>query len=127
MNVEKSENRSSNASPYVIRTFEDRGDGLILGTVHSFNQEGEATFSQYAVKHDGRYYPYQTRGAQNVSSIAYMPTDDPRHYEWCIRVEGIPTNCGTTSVSDDLMTMTIRNNVIEDGQPLTVVSVYDRR
>jgi hypothetical protein len=126
LNVEKSPDLLPTESQIVFRTFEDRGGGLVLATVEGLNQAGEATFSQYAVKHDGQYYPYQTRGAQTANSIAYMPTDNPRHYEWFIKVDGAQGTYGATTVSDDGMTMTILNHPVRDGRRVPAASVFDR-
>ena len=95
--------------------------------MEAFGAASEQGFSQYAVKYDGKYYPpYQTRGAATASSIAYLPTDNPYHYEWYIKVDGVPSNRGETTVSADGKTLTITNYTTVDDKPITVVSVFDR-
>ena len=123
LNVEKSVGRSPTATQISFRTFEDRGGGLILATVEGINQEGNPTrFRQYAVKHDGQYYPDQAHGRETFNTIMYMKTDNPRHYEWFIKVDGVLRNSGTTTVSEDGQTMTIKGN-----GPDAVPSVWDRQ
>ena len=126
LDVPKSKNLSPTASTNVTRTFEDRGGGVVLATVEAFGTASEQGFSQYAVKYDGKYYPYQTRGSATANSIAYMPTDNPYHYEWYIKVDGVPSNRGETTISADGKTLTITNYTTVDDKPLTVVSVFDR-
>ena len=116
MRLEQPEGR-----PASFRTHEDRGGGLIHNTVEGFNQAGEPVFRQYAVKHDGLYYPDQARGRQTFNTIMYMPTDDPRRYEWFIKVDGVLSNSGWTTVSEDGQTMTIKGNA-----PDAVGQVWDR-
>ena len=123
LNVEKSPGRSPTASQIQFRTFEDRGGGLILATVEGINQAGDPTrFRQYAVKHDGQYYPDQAHGRETFNTIMYMKTDNPRHYEWFVKVDGNLTNSGTTTVSEDGQTMTIKGSA-----PEAVPSVWDRQ
>ena len=122
LNVEKSGGDLATAPRILIRTFEDRGNGLILATQEGLTQEGEPMLRQYAVKHDGKYYPDISRGRTTYNTIAYMTTNNPRHYEWSIKVDGEIRNSGTTTVSDDGQTMTIKGSA-----PDAVGSVWDRQ
>ena len=61
------------------------------------------------------------RGRTTFNTIAYMPTNDPRYYEWAIKVDGVLSNTGITTVSTDGKTMTIKGNA-----PDAVPSIWDR-
>ena len=120
LNVEKTPGAA--VGTFQVRTFEDMGGGLIRATVEGINPAGDSTFRQYAVKHDGQYYPDQARGRQTFNRLAYMPTDNPRRYQWSVKVDGIITNSGWTTVSDDGQTMTIQSNATD-----AVAQVWDRQ
>ena len=41
----------------MVRTYEDRGDGVVHATFEGVGAAGNPTFTQYAAKHDGKEYP----------------------------------------------------------------------
>jgi len=61
------------------------------------------------------------RGRQTFNTIMYMPTDDPRYYQWFIKADGVLVNSGITTVSEDGQVMTIKSSA-----PDAVGSLWDR-
>lgn len=108
-----------------VRTYEDRGDGLVHATFEGVSAAGNATLTQYAAKHDGKEYPQLNRGAQSASTIA-LTRIDAYSSSWVIRTDGEVTSTGVSSISRDGRTYTQTARGAAPGSPETV-QVFERR
>ncbi len=82
--------------------------------------------SRGLIKRDGKDYPYAFRGQQAEITVAYK-TVEANLAEVTIKADGKIAFTGTETVSPDGKTFiwsTKRTN--EQGQPITIVEVYDR-
>lgn len=102
-----------------VRTYEDRGDGLVHATFEGVDASGNRTFTQYAAKHDGKEYPQLVRGAEGASTIA-LTRIDAYSSNWVIRVDGEVAARGTSAISRDGRTYTQTARGVVAGAPETV-------
>ena len=124
LNLEASTFGPGGAPRRAVRTYEDRGDGLVHATCEGVSAAGTSTFTQYAAKHDGREYPQLNRGAQGVSTIALTPID-AYSSSWVIRLDGEVTARGVSAISRDGRTYTQTSRGVAPGSPESV-QVFDR-
>jgi hypothetical protein len=125
LNREKSTFGPNGGAQSAVRTYEDRGDGLVHATFEGVSATGEPTFTQYAAKHDGKEYPQLVRGATGASTIALTPVD-AYSSNWVIRLDGVVTARGTSSISRDGQTYTQVARGAAAGAVETI-QVFDRR
>lgn len=108
------------------RTYEDRGDGLIVATYEATDRQGQRAFTHYAYKRDGKEYPELIRGASTAATIAFAAVDAYTS-TFVIKQDGVISTTGTVTVSRDGRTMTNRTDGRNAaGQPIVNVAVYDR-
>jgi hypothetical protein len=106
------------------REYEDRGGGVTVSTRQGVNARGQAYYSSYAAKVDGKEYPRLVRGSNAVNTIAFTQVDaDTVAYR--LREDGKITATGTSRVSKDgkVLTVSTRSvNAAAAGNP----EIYDR-
>ena len=103
------------------RTFEDRGDGVLIFTSEGIDAEGKPTFISYTVKRDGKDYPTgvnPTTGARNSISARLI---DDYTLEFTNKANGKITGRGSRNLSKDGKTLTYK-----DAQGQTTL-VFDRQ
>jgi len=108
-----------------IRYYEDRGGGVVLATFEGVDAQGDSTFTQYAAKHDGKPYPMVTSSGTLRQTIAFTKIDAFAS-DWTVRVDRQVVATGTSSVSLDGGTYTVRSKGVDPGAAETV-AVYRRR
>ena len=100
LNPQRSSSASGQGSRSGSRTYEHRGDGIVVGTRQGVDAQGQPYFSQYAVRYDGKEYPSLLRGSGQFRTIAFKPID-----QWSVaftmKTDGKVTANGTTAISKD--------------------------
>jgi hypothetical protein len=110
-----------------IRTFEDRGGGVIVVTLEIVDAQGKTGFTQIAARYDGRDYPIATAGAPKVGTIAYTRIDQFR-VDYVDKMDGKVTSKTVRTISKDGKTMTQETTgTTAQGRPLHNVLVFDRQ
>ena len=109
----------------MVRTYEDRGDGVVHATFEGVNAAGNPTFTQYAAKHDSQEYPWLLRGAEGAGTIA-LTRVDAYSSTWMVRVDGEVTARGESAISRDGQTYTQTSRGV-GSDALEVVQMFDRR
>jgi hypothetical protein len=88
------------------------------------NARGQAYYSSYAAKVDGKEYPRFVKGSTTINTIAFTQVDADT-VAYTLREDGTITSAGTTNVSKDgkVLTVTTRGvNSTRPGNP----EIYDR-
>jgi hypothetical protein len=75
LNLQKSKFPAGAAPQSDTRVYEDRGDGVIMSTHTTVNQQGKEALTIYAAKFDGKEYPVATRGSGALSTISFRVID----------------------------------------------------
>jgi len=106
------------------REYQDRGGGVTVSIRQGVNARGEAYYSSYAAKVDGKEYPRQVKGSNTVNTIAFTLIDADT-VAYTLRTDGTITANGTSSVSKDGKVLTvITKNVGGSGSGNP--EIYDR-
>ena len=106
------------------REYDDRGGGVTVSIRQGVNARGQAYYSSYAAKVDGKEYPRLVKGSSAVNTIAFTKVDDDT-VAFTLREDGQVTATGTTTVSRDgkvLTVVTTNVNASRAGNG----EVYDR-
>jgi hypothetical protein len=128
MNMEKSKFEPGPAPKSQERTYEDWGGGVIHATFVGTDAQDKPTFSEYAARYDGKYYPRVNRGSPTACTIALKKVDaDGATVEFFQKEDGKPSINGTRTLSADRKVMTITYNGTDaKGQPMSAVMVFER-
>ena len=105
------------------RTYEDRGDGVIVGRREGISADGQRFLNYYAVKFDGKYYPCVVLGTSGVVEIAFTMVN-PRTSAWTMRQDEKVTVTGRSEVSSDGKVLTVTAIAVDGTRS---VEVYDRQ
>jgi hypothetical protein len=105
------------------RTYQDRGEGTIVGRREGIGADGRPFLNYYAIKYDGLDYPYVVMGAQTIGEISFR-SPEPFTTTWTIKQDGKVTANGTSRISPDGRTLTVTTKSVQGGQS---VEVYDRK
>ena len=108
LNVAKSTFPNGNAPKSGTRTYEDRGDGMILYKQEGINAQGTSGVLYTVYKLDGKAYPQATQNVKDVPMIA-QKLIDPYTVEATNMLDGKVTGGATQTVSKDGKTLTIKN------------------
>ena len=85
----------------VMRTFEDRGGGVLVATTETINADGKKGLVVVVFKRDGKPYPIATTGSgQNLAMMAFKKID-AHNNEHTTTVDGKVVNTGTEKISAD--------------------------
>jgi hypothetical protein len=106
------------------REYQDRGGGVTVSIRQGVNARGQAYYSSYAAKVDGKEYPRLVKGSDAINTIAFTHVDDDT-VAYTLRADGKVTSTGTTHVSKDgkVLTVTTKSvNATGAGNP----EIYDR-
>ena len=109
----------------MVRTYEDRGDGVVHATFEGINAAGEPTFTQYSAKHDGKEYPWLLRGAGGAGTIA-LTRVDAYSSTWVVRVDGVVAARGESAITRDGQTYTQTSRGV-GSDALELVQMFNRR
>lgn len=109
----------------MVRTYEDRGDGLVHATFEGVDAAGNLTFTQYVARHDGKEYPWLLRGAEGAGTIA-LTRVDAYSSTWVVRVDGEVTARGESAITRDGQTYTQTSRGVA-SDALEVVQMFNRR
>jgi hypothetical protein len=118
LNVAKSTFPNGNPPRSIIRSYEDRGGGLILYKQEVIDGQGNQSVLNTTCKLDGMDYPQATQSAKSVT-IAHRLID-AYTVEAVNKLDGKVTGVATQTVSKDGKTLTIKNT---DG----VIQVFERQ
>jgi hypothetical protein len=117
LNVAKSTFPNGNPPQSIIRSYEDRGGGLILYRHEVIDAQGNQSVLYTTCKLDGMDYPQAT---QNASVTIALRIIDAYTVEAVNKLDGKVTGGATQTVSKDGKTLTIKN---KDG----VIQVFERQ
>jgi hypothetical protein len=123
LNPAKSSSASGQVSRSGSRTYEHRGDGIVVGTRQGIDAAGQPYFSQYAVRYDGKDYPSVLKGSGAFRTIAFTRVDD-WSASFVMKQDGKITANGTTAISKDGNTITVTTTSVNATKP--GVEVYER-
>jgi hypothetical protein len=124
LNVDRSK-AAGNARPPQRgrRTYEDRGDGVVVGRREGTGADGQPFLNYYAIKYDGKDYPYLVMGARTIGEIAFTLIERSST-AWTIKQDGVVTATGMSQVSADGKTLTVTTRSARGGQS---VEIYERK
>jgi hypothetical protein len=108
LNVAKSTFPNGNALQSMTRSYEERGDGIVVYKQEGVNAQGMKGVLYTVYKLDGKAYPQATQNAKDVTMIAQKLTD-PYTVEATNMLDGKVTGGATQTVSKDGKTLTIKN------------------
>ena len=106
------------------REYDDRGCGVTVSIRQGVNARGQAYYSSYAAKVDGKEYPRFVKGSTAINTIAFTQVDADT-VAYTLREDGKITSTGTTNVSKDGKALTVTTkgvNATGPGNP----EIYDR-
>ena len=84
-----------------MRTFEDRGGGVLVATTETINADGKKGLVVVVFKRDGKPYPIATTGGgQSLAMMAFKKID-AHNNEHTTTVDGKVVNTGTEKISAD--------------------------
>src|SRR5580704_9168410 len=127
LNLEESRFAPGSKPRSDIRIYEDRGDGVIMSTHTTVDQQGREALTIYAAKFDGKEYPVATRGSGAMSTIAFHVIDAYSE-SFVLTRDGKVAVRGTTTISKDGKTMTmILNRTNGDKQTSQDIDIYEKR
>lgn len=106
------------------REYEDRGGGVTVSTRQGVNARGQAYYSSYAAKVDGKEYPRLVRGSNAINTIAFTRVDEDT-VAYTLREDGKVTATGTTRVSNDGKVLSVTTKSV-NGSGGGNTEVYDR-
>jgi len=92
---------SGPAPQSVVRTFEDRGGGVLVATTVTLNAEGKKGLVVVPFKRDGKPYPVATDSGAKVLPMMAFKKIDAHHNEHTTTVDGKVVTLGTETISDD--------------------------
>ena len=107
------------------REYEDRGGGVTVSIRQGVNARGQAYYSSYAAKVDGKEYPRLVKGSNTVNTIAFTRVDDDT-VAYTLREDGNVTATGTTSVSKDGRVLTVITKSVNAPRAGNNGEIYDR-
>jgi hypothetical protein len=127
LNLEKSSFAPGSKPRRDTRIYEDRGNGVIMSTHTTVDQQGKEALTTYAAKFDGKEYPVVTRGSGAQSTIAFHVIDAYSE-SFVLTRDGKVTVSGTTTISKDGKTMTmILNRTNGEGQTSQDIDIYEKQ
>jgi hypothetical protein len=88
------------------REYEDRGGGVTVSIRQGVDARGQAYYSSYAAKVDGKEYPRLIKGSNAINTIAFTAVDEDT-VAYTLREDGKITATGTTQVSKDGKVLTV--------------------
>jgi hypothetical protein len=101
LNVEKSKFDPGPGAKSDVRTFEDRGDGVVLFAQEGINAQGNPFYNSYAFKYDGKEWPTGYNVTTRAKTTQTYRIIDPFTTEWTARVNGQVTTVTRRVVSKD--------------------------
>lgn len=108
-----------------MRTFEDRGDGVLIFINEQIDAEGKPVFASYGVSYtvkvDGKDYPMGVNPKTGARLTVAVKIVDPYTVEFTTKADGKVTGRGSRHVSKDGKTLTYKN---AEGQQTLV---FDRQ
>ena|SRR5579859_3673986 len=127
LNLKKSTFASGSKPRSDTRIYEDRGDGVIMSTHTTVDQDGREALTIYVAKFDDKEYPVITKGSSAFSFITFHKVDE--HSEsFVLTRDGKIAVRGTTTISKDGKTMTmILNRTNGEGQTLQDIDIYEKQ
>src|SRR5262249_26288673 len=107
-NAQKSKLSNTLPPRDLVRTYEDRGEGVYIYTQEGHGPDGHRMFSMYVGRDDGKEYPLFIEGADDFGSIALKKVDalTSEQSERAVKGERV-TATGTRKISSDGKTMTL--------------------
>lgn len=131
LNLEKTHLDPPPQSPLpqsVIRTFEDRGGGVLVATTVTINSEGKKGLVVVPFKRDGKPYPVATDSGAKVLTMMAFKKVDARHNEHTTTLDGKVVNTGTEEISADGKTYTEeRKGTNAQGKQFDDVFIWERQ
>jgi hypothetical protein len=131
LNMEKSKNDPppQGARPQsVVRTFEDRGGGVLVATTETINADGKKGLVVVVFKRDGKPYPIATTGSGPSLPMMAFKKVDAHNNEHTTTVDGKVVNTGTEKISADGKIYTEeRKGTNAQGKPFDNIGVWDRQ
>lgn len=131
LNLEKSKFDPPRTGPQpqsVMRTFEDRGGGLLIATTETITADGKKELTVAPFKRDGKPYPLATdTGSHTVVMMAFKKVDAHNNTHTTI-VNGNVVQNGTEIISADGKTYTEeRKGTNPRGQQIDNVFIWERQ
>ena len=106
------------------REYQDRGGGVTVSIRQGVNARGQAYYSSYAAKVDGKEYPRFIKGSTGITTIAFTAVDDDT-VAYTLREDGKVTATGTTAVSKDGKELRVTTKSA-NGPGAGNTEIYDR-
>ena len=127
LDVQKSTFPSGTVPQSDTRVYEDRGGGVVMSTHTTVSQQGQIAITLYAAKFDGKEYPVATKGSGALSTISFHIIG-PYSESFVLTRDGRVATRGTTTVSEDGKTLTMRlNTTTAEGQTSQGISIYEKQ
>ncbi len=112
----------------VVRTFEDRGAGVLVATTVTINAEGKKGLVVVPFKRDGKPYPVATDSGAKVLPMMAFKKIDAHNNEHTTTVDGKVVNTGTEKISDDGRVYTEeRKGTNAQGKQFDNVYIWERQ
>jgi hypothetical protein len=109
------------------RTYEDRGEGIVIIIVDITSAQGNRSRSLIAAKFDGKYYPVLSRDAETTTTIAYTRID-PYTLAYAVKQDGKVVSTSNSTLSKDGKTMTHRaKGTNAQGQATSSVLIFEKQ
>jgi hypothetical protein len=110
-----------------IRTYEDRGGGIVIVTVEIVSAQGNRSYSMIAMKFDGRDYPVLSRNAESSTTISYKRVD-AFTMEYAVKENGKVVSQTNSTLSKDGKTMTHRaKGTSAQGEPTSTLLIFEKQ
>jgi hypothetical protein len=110
-----------------IRTYEDRGEGIVVITVDVVDAQGTRSYNVVAVKFDGKDYPVLSRDAETTTTIGYKRIDKYT-LEYVAKQNGKVVTATSSTLSRDGKTMTHHAKGTDaQGQPTSHLLIFEKQ
>ena len=107
----------------LTKTYEDRGEGVLLSVDKGVDATGTPTWNHIAFKYDGKDYPLATSTSKTFDTISYKRVDATT-IEYTVKYDGKVSTITTRTISKDGKTLTDRTKGTNaQGQPVNNVAV----
>ncbi len=103
-----------------VRTYVDRGEGVVRATHRVVDRRGNPSSLSYTAKHDGSEYRVVTLGEDGGRRTVAFTRLDAYTSDWETKLNGAVSNRGRSTVSGDGLTLTVTDRT-------GTVRVFDRR